>query len=143
MRGHDFARLYTVVGVVLLSVILTCCSGKEPEAPVDESLRAGGVALECYEALYIDNRPEAFLNGRVGARSLSDENRQQLLTLYKQHVMEVNGQHGGVAHIDFMRAEPDTALNVMQVFLKMTFVDGIQEEIVVPMLQADGKWRME
>ena len=124
-------------------MLLLCCAEKAPVPPVDEGLRAGGVALECYEALYIDNRPETFLNGRIGARGLSDEHRQQLLTLYKQHVMQVNGQHGGVAHIDFVRAESDTALNVMQVFLKMTFVDSIQEEIVVPMLQADGKWRME
>lgn len=143
MKGHIIARFFTVVGGVLMALTLLCCAGKESAPPVDEGLRAGSVALECYEALYIDNRPEAFLNGRVGARGLSDEHRQQLLTLYKQHVSQVNDRHGGVAHIDFSRAEPDTALNVMQVFLKMTYVDGIQEEVVVPMVQADGKWRME
>ena len=101
------------------------------------------MALECYKALYIHNRAETFLKGWVSANSLSEEHRQQLLTLYRQHVQQVNRLHGGVNRIDFSRTEPDTALNVMQVFLKMTYTDNTQEEVVVPMVQVDGEWKMK
>ena len=77
------------------------------------------------------------------ADNLSSEQQQQLLTLYNQHVLQVGRQHGGVRSIDFSHAEPDTALNIMQVFLKMTYTDNTQEEIVVPMVQADGEWKMK
>ena len=101
------------------------------------------MALECYKALYIHNRAETFLKGRVSANSLNEEHRQQLLTLYRQHVQQVNRLHSGVNRIDLSRAESDTALNVMQVFLKITYTDNTQEEVVVPMVQVDGEWKMK
>lgn len=128
----------------LLSAILLCaCAAKTEPATPDEGEQAAGVALACYKALYLENRPEAFLQGSAQAHSVNDAQRQQLLDLYRQHVRQTTNQHGGVKGIDFARAEPDPTLDVMQVFLKMTYIDGMQEEIVVPMVQADGEWQMK
>ena len=131
-----------LIGLCAVTMLL-CCTEKTQTTPVDDETRAGGVALECYRALYIQNQPEAFLRGRVVFDSLDEEQRQQLITFYKQHVLKVERQRGAVRNIDFSRAELDTALNVMQVFLKMTYGDATQEEIVVPMVERDGEWRME
>jgi hypothetical protein len=111
--------------------------------PVDDEMRAGGVALECYRALYIQNQPEVFLKGRAIFDSLDEEQCHQLITFYKQHVLKMERQRGTVRNIDFSRAELDTTLHVMQVFLKMTYDDTTQEEIVVPMVEKGGEWRME
>ena len=143
MSSHVLARFRTVAATILLATALLCCTSKESATPLNDEARAGGVALKCYKALYIENRAEQFLNGSLSYDSLSSEQRQQLLTFYNQHVAQVGREHGGVNSIDFLRAEPDTALNVMQVFLKMTFTDNTQEEIVVPMVLADGEWKMK
>ena len=143
MSSHRLTWLYAFAGSVLLSSMLLCCTAKEPAPPLDDGARAGGVALECYQALYIYNHAETFLKGRASAKSLSEEQRQQLLTLYNQHILQVGRQHGGVNRIDFSRAEPDTTINVMQVFLKMTYTDNTQEEIVVPMVKVGDEWKMK
>ena len=127
----------------LCAALLLCCTESAPVQPQDDGLQAGGVALKCYKALYIENRPDVFLNGRAAAESLSSDLRQQLLTLYRQHALKVEREKGGVRHIDFSRAEPDTTLHVMQVFLKVTYGDTTQEEIVVPMVHAGDEWRMK
>ena len=142
--GHGLTRLSTVIGSMMLTVMLLSCTTKEPAPPaLDEGEQAAAVALKCYKALYIDDRPETFLRGRLSTDRLSDDQQQQLLQLYKQHVLQVGRQHGGVSRIDFLRAERDTALNIMQVFLKMNFGDATNEEVVVPMVLADDKWRMK
>ena len=124
-----------------MAALLLSCTTKPPQAPVDEGLRAAGVALDSYKALYISQQPEVFLQGRVG--SLTGENREQWVTLCKHHLQKVQHQHGGVKAVEFNRVEPDTALNVMQVFLKLTYVDNDQEEIVVAMVQDGNKWKMK
>ena len=143
MKGNGFTRFYTVLTGVLFAAMLLCCTEKAPAPPVDEGLVAGGVALECYKALYIQKRPEVFLRKRIMADNINEEQREQLITLYKQHVLRIERERGAVRNIDFSRAEPDTALHVMQVFLKLNYGDGTHEEIVVPMVQVHGEWRME
>ena len=125
------------------AMMLLCCTEKTQTVAVDEESRAGGKALECYKALYIQYRPDVFLKGRVIADSLNEEERQQWITFYKQHVLKMERQRGPVRNIDFCRAEPDTVLHVMQVFLKLTYDDATQEEIVVPMVKTGHDWRME
>lgn len=127
----------------LFAVLLLCCTDQTKTLPVDDETRAGGVALECYRALYIQNKPEKFIRGRVIADSINEEQRQQLIMFYKQHVLKTERQRGVVRNIDFSHAEPDTALHTMQVFLKMTYDDASQEEIVVPMVEKNGEWRMK
>ena len=143
MRSQRFTRICAFAGSMLLTTMLLCCTAKEPAPPLDDGARAGGVALKCYKALYIEKRAETFLNGRISTDNLSSEQRQQLLTLYNQHVLQVGRQHGGVRNIDFSHAEPDTALNIMQVFLKMSFGDATDEEVMVPMVLTNDKWYMK
>ena len=142
MSSHGPTRLFTAISSMILTIVLLSCTGKEPAA-LDEGVQAGAVALKCYKALYIENHAETFLWGHASTGSLSEEHRQQLLQLYSQHVLKVNRQHGGVTRIEFSRAERDTALNVMQVFLKMSFGDATDEEVIVPMVLTNDKWYMK
>ena len=139
--GNSHQHTAWALIVVLAAVLLTGCSSKPPQAPTDEGLRAAGVALDCYKALYISQQPEVFLRGRAG--TLTDEDREQWVALLKHHLQMVQHQYGGVKAIEFNRAEPDTALNVMQVFLKLTYADNQEEDIVVAMVQEADKWKMK
>ena len=143
MSSRHHSPFFAAVCSMILTVMLLGCTAKEPAPAPDEGIQAGAVALKCYKALYIEDRAETFLLGHANTGSLSPEHRQQLLQLYSQHVLKVNRQHGGVKSIDFSRAERDTALNVMQVFLKMTFANATNEEVVVPMVLTNDKWYMK
>lgn len=143
MSSHGPTHFFTAICSMILTVMLLGCTAKEPAPAPDEGIQARAVALKCYKALYIENRAETFLLGHASTGSLSDEHRQQLLQLYSQHVLKVNRQHGGVTRIEFTRAERDTALNVMQVFLKMSFGDATDEEVMVPMVLTNDKWYMK
>lgn len=135
-----FGRGLQVGFLACLLCACMACGGKQP--PLTPGEHASLVAKRCYEALYND-RPETFLDGRMNAADMPQQYRQQLLDVYRQHITQVNDQHGGVRGIGVARAAMDSTLNVMQVFLQLTFGDGSQEEIVVPMVEQHGQWMMK
>ena len=129
------------VALLVLCLLAACGKGKAPQT---EEERASLAAKECYEALYLNGHPETFLYGRINASLMPQSFRQQLLTGYKQHLRQVEQQRKGVSSIDVVRAQADTSLQVMQVFLSLGYGNGTKEEIVVPMVKAaDGSWHIK
>jgi hypothetical protein len=49
----------------------------------------------------------------------------------------------GVTSFTASRATMDSTLQLMQVFLLVNYADSMQEEIVVPMVERNGKWKMK
>ena len=130
------------VWVFSLLLCLSCSSGDGRENTPE--WQATLAAKQCYEALYMQKRPEGFLYGRQHAGELPQDYRQQLLEAYRSHIRRTEREHGGVKAIDMARnALPDSTLGVMQVFLQLSFYDGKKEEIVVPMVQSNGAWCMK
>lgn len=125
-----------------LSLLLCLClwMGCIGSQPSPEEL-AGEAAKDYYESLVAGDY-EAFLNGRVEADSISADYRQQLMQAYKQFVREQVKAHGGIAEVSLSTAKSDTLQHLMQVFLVFTFRDSVKEEIVVPMIEHNGQWRM-
>jgi hypothetical protein len=125
-----------------LLLCLACGSGDRQENTPE--WQATLAAKQCYEALYIQKQPEGFLYGRLHVGELPQDYRQQLLEAYRGHIRLVERQHGGVKTVDMARtALPDSTLGVMQVFLQLRFNDGKTEEVVVPMVDDGGRWRMK
>ena len=44
--------------------------------------------------------------------------------------------------VDIISAKADTAHHVADVFLLLAYGDSTKEQIVVPMVQVDGDWKM-
>ena len=144
VRPHASTLKATVVALLAASALLltTGCGGKE--APLTEEQRASLAAKECYEGLYIHERPETFLDGRIDAGRMPQSFRRQLLDDYRQHLQQVARQRKGVRSISATNARRDKTLQLMQVFLTLSYGNGTQEEIVVPMVQAaDGSWHLK
>ena len=120
--------------VVLL--LLCACSG--PTAEEMASLAAKGY----YEHL-IGGEYEHFLAGKAGADSFPKSYREQLIIGYKQFVAQQKKAHGGAASFSVTNAKVDSSLNVIQVFLMINFADSLKEEIVVPMVEHNGEWKMK
>jgi len=86
---------------------------------------------------------EQFLQGKAGADSLPESYREQLLVGYKQFMAQQQKEHQGIRNARATNAVKDSTLQLMQVFLMLEYGDSTQEEIVVPMVERDGRWRMK
>lgn len=124
------------IAIGLLAVSLQCSKARTPEEQASEA------ALANYEQL-LAGHYEQFLDGRAGTDCLPDSYREQLLTAYKQFMAGQRQEHGGLKGISVRNAEMDSTLNVMQVFLILSYADSLQEEIVVPMVTENGEWKMK
>ena len=122
--------------VILFATMLFACSKGTPE---EQAMKA---AVDCYEAL-LDGDYVTFLEGRAGMDSIPDSFREQLLVSYKQFMHLQQEAHQGIKSIEPMRALPDSSLNLIQVFLLVSYADSTHEEIVVPMVEHDGEWKMK
>ena len=134
--SRSLTRFFTMM---VVSLLLYSCSNGEQKSAEDMAMDA---ALRCYEALY-NNLPEVYLSERIGVDEMPSEYHQELLEVYRQHVKEVNREHQGVKSVKASQATMDTTLNVMQVFLMLNYGDNTKEEIVVPMVECNGKWMLK
>jgi hypothetical protein len=118
--------------------VLSACNSYQmtPEEKAQEA------AVAYYNSL-LAGEYEAFLNGRATMDSIPDNYRERLLNIYKQFMLRQQEEHGGIAGIEATHAATDSTLNVMQVFLNLNFNDSTKEEIVVPMVEKDGEWKMK
>lgn len=127
------------VAALAIALTLAGCGGAAPT----EEQQASLAAKACYEEFYVNRRPEAFLSQRIDFQQMPPGFRSQLLLAYGQHLAAVSRQRGGVDSVRVERAQRDTTLHLMQVFLSLAYADGSREEVVVPMVQADdGAWKM-
>ena len=101
------------------------------------------LAAEGYYRHLVAGEYEQFLQGRVGCDSLPEDYREQLLAGYKQFMAQQQTAHQGILGVQVSNARRDTTLQLMQVFLLLQYGDSTQEEIVVPMVEHDGRWRMK
>lgn len=104
--------------------------------------KAKEAAQEYYQAL-LDGDYEAFLNGRAHMDSIPDSFREQLLVAFKQFMHQQQEAHQGVVSFVPTRVEDDSLLQVTQVFMMVNYADSTREEIVVPMVEYQGKWMMK
>ena len=122
--------------IVLVFLALCACSSPTPEEMA--SLAAKGY----YEHL-LKGEYDKFLEGKAGSDSLPEAYRRQLLAGYKQFLSQQNSLHNGINEIRVINARRDTILNYTSVFLMLCFGDSTNEQVSVPMIEHNGRWRMK
>ena len=114
------------------------------------------LAAEGYYRHLVAGEYEKFLECRVGADSLPDSYREQLLTGYKQFMAQQQRAHHGIrdVRVSSVRTDSlslsttdrssssvtDNSSSSVTVFLLLTFGDSLREEIAVPMVNYRGRW---
>ena len=126
------------VWLFLLLTIGFCACG-DNQSPEEAAMK---VALESYESL-LEGDYEAFLNNRADMEDAPASFREQLLVAYKQFVRQQQELHTGITSFTVSHAQMDNTLQVMQVFMLVNYADNTQEEILVPMVERDGEWKMK
>ncbi len=130
------AVLRSAVAVVLTAAIMTGCSKVTPE-------EAAALAAKGYYTHLVAGEYEQFLEGRDGSDSLPAAYREQLLAACKQFMAQQKRDHDGVREVRVNATATDTLQHYVSVFLLMCYGDSLDEEIVVPMVERQGKWKMK
>ena len=128
--------------IVLLAVLAACGSATKEELA---SLAAKGY----YDHL-IHGEYEQFYEG-MDQRTLSDGTtlsdeavyRSQMLDNLRQFMARQAQEHRGVLEVRVSNATTDTVQQLTNVLLVLCFADSTNEEIVVPMVERHGAWRMK
>ena len=124
-----------------LAVLFGCvsilgCSGVTPEEQA--SLAAKGY----YEHL-IHGEYEQFLQGKDGLNRRSEQEYwSQLVDNCHQFMHQQEQAHRGIQEVRVVNAKTDTLQKYTNVFMMLCFGDSTNEEIVVPMVEREGRWYM-
>ena len=120
----------------LLIALFTSCS-----SPSREELAS--LAAKGYYQHLIEGDYEQFLEGREYADSLPDDYRSQLIDSYAQFLAQQTKDRGGIREVSIARAFTDSTQNYTNVLLTLCYADSTSEEIVVPMVERNGRWKMK
>lgn len=128
--------------IVLVAALAACGSATKEELA---SLAAKGY----YDHL-IHGEYEQFYEG-MDQRTLPDGTtlstdsayRSQMLDNLRQFMARQAQEHRGVLEVRVSNATTDTVQQLTNVFLVLCFADSTNEEIVVPMVERHGAWRMK
>ena len=130
-------RLVGIVGLFVFLGMLGMSCGN-PTAEEMASLAAKGY----YEHL-IHGEYEQFLQGKAGLNKHSEEEYwNQLRDNCHQFVHQQEQAHRGIHEVRVVNAKTDTLQKYTNVFMMLCFGDSTNEEIVVPMVERDGRWYM-
>lgn len=119
--------------------LFASCGGDNGPSREDYAAKA---AKEYYDSLLAGGYA-FFSAGFVGTDSLPPHYREQLVVNAKQYILEQKKQHQGINGVNIVTAKTDSVTKVTNVFLTLCFGDSVNEEIVVPMVEDNGVWRMK
>ena len=127
------------MAIAAMMFLVMSCGGNQGPSREDFAAKA---AKEYYDSL-IGGGYGYFTDGFNGTDSLPHHYREQLVVNAKQFFLAQEKAHHGVKNVRIVTAKTDSTTNITNVFLMMCFGDSVNEEIVVPMLEVNGVWKMK
>ena len=128
-------KLVYLVLLVFLAQWAACSS------PTREELAS--LAAKGYYQHLIEGDFDHFLEGRVMADSLPDDYRSQLIDGYSQFLAQQVKARGGINEVRISRAYTDSTQQYTSVLLMLCYGDSTSEEVIVPMVEHNGRWIMK
>lgn len=118
-------------------MVLGACKSEEPDAG-----QLAAVAAKGYYDLLLEGKYEEFMAGYNHPNRLPESYRKQLLLNAQMFVEQQQEVHKGMSKVNILNAKADTAHHIADVFLQMEYGDSTKEQIVVPMVEVKGEWKM-
>ncbi|SEA89532.1 hypothetical protein SAMN05216462_3025 [Xylanibacter ruminicola] len=125
-----------LVYLILIVVVVACNTGVSRE-------EQAALAAKGYYTHLVQGEYEQFVEGRFMADSLPDDYRSQLIEGYKQFVAQQLEARKGIQEVSVSRAYTDSLAGYTNVLLMLCYGDSTTEEVVVPMVERDGRWMMK
>lgn len=122
----------------LLSVMsLFSCKEKTPDPGY-----YAGIAAKGYYDMLLEGRYDEFVEGQNMPHRIPEGYRQQLVLNAKMFVEQQKNEHRGMKAFQILDAKADTAHHIADVYLSVTYGDSTKEQIIVPMVEVEKKWKM-
>lgn len=130
-------RCMSMCMLMFVLVFFGACGESKP-APEELAARA---AKTYYDHL-IAGRYAEYVAGLNVPDTIPDGYREQLTTNAKMFAVIQQREHKGMSGVDVLRVKTDSISGHTLVYLMLCFGDSVREEIVVPMIEHDGVWKM-
>ena len=125
-----------LVYLILIVIVVACSTGVSRE-------EQAALAAKGYYTHLVQGEYEQFVEGRFMADSLPADYRSQLIEGYKQFVAQQLEARKGIQEVSVSRAYTDSLAGYTNVLLMLCYGDCTTEEVVVPMVERDGRWMMK
>lgn len=125
-----------LVYLILIVIVVACSTGVSRE-------EQAALAAKGYYTHLVQGEYEQFVEGRFMADSLPADYRSQLIEGYKQFVAQQLEARNGIQEVSVSRAYTDSLAGYTNVLLMLCYGDSTTEEVVVPMVERDGRWMMK
>ena len=123
----------------LAACLLLACGSGTPE-------EMASLAAKGYDEHLMRGEYRQFLEGKdfqaLDTIGTIDRLKEHEINL-RQFMAQQEKAHHGIREVRISNAQTDTIQKVTNVFLVLCFGDSINEEIVVPMVERQGRWRMK
>ena len=125
-----------LVYLILIVIVVACSTGVSRE-------EQAALAAKGYYTHLVQGEYEQFVEGRFRADSLPADYRSQLIEGYKQFVAQQLEARKGIQEVTVSRAYTDSLAGYTNVLLMLCYGDSTTEEVVVPMVERNGRWMMK
>ncbi len=125
-----------LVYLILIVIVVACSTGVSRE-------EQAALAAKGYYTHLVQGEYEQFVEGRFMADSLPADYRSQLIEGYKQFVAQQMEARKGIQEVSVSRAYTDSLAGYTNVLLMLCYGDSTTEEVVVPMVERNGRWMMK
>ncbi|QVJ81989.1 hypothetical protein SAMN04487826_2730 [Prevotella sp. khp1] len=125
-----------LVYLILIVIVVACSTGVSRE-------EQAALAAKGYYTHLVQGEFEQFVEGRFMADSLPADYRSQLIEGYKQFVAQQLEARKGLQEVSVSRAYTDSLAGYTNVLLMLCYGDSTTEEVVVPMVERNGRWMMK
>lgn len=127
-------RILSVLFFFLL--VISCSENSEPDD------LAGKAAKAYYDDL-VGGKYNEFVSGIADADYLPQSYRNQLAISAKQFLAHQKELHNSIEDIKVINTKLDTIDKIANVWLLLCYGDSTSEEVLVPMVEYNGQWKMK
>ncbi len=122
--------------IIVAGIIVACSSDS------DRGKQAAETAKTIYDSLFA-GRADLFVRAHYDADSLPEKYISERIDNAKMFVKEQDDEHRGVYSVRISRYEANDSLHTANVYLILCFGDSTNEEVLVPMIEHSGEWKMK
>ena len=126
--------------VLLLSYLLTACSpggkGEGLQPPTADEVMA-------YYELYRSGNYADYVKAMQSCDDKPAEFCKQMADALKQHAARIKAEKGGAVGAEFLRTELHAEHSAADAYLSVTYGDSTKEEIFLPLVFWQDKWRLK
>jgi hypothetical protein len=123
---------------LLLPFLFFACTKADSDTFSHESAQQ---AAQRYYTFFIQGDAKQFVEGIADSPSFSEDYSRQMQSVVAQAAKEL-ARKGGVVRVEALSDSLYTTDSTAYVFLDMVFADSVHEQVGLPMIFQNRKWRM-